>query len=116
MSYDGEELFFDSFEEMENETGGNDDDSMVGVRGGNDIVDATELECPVCYNAFKDNDNIVLFGCNFSHYVCSDCASRFSLGSVCHLCRTPVTSVQVFKCQIFNKGGGTREDPIVINE
>lgn len=113
MSYDGEELFFDTFEEM---PGDNNEPDMVGVTSDHDIVDATELECPVCYNGFKNNDKIVLFGCNFSHYVCLDCARQFDIGAACHLCRTPVTSAQEFTCQIFDKGEGTREDPIVINE
>lgn len=91
-------------------------DETVYVKNETDVVDATGLSCPICYNEFKADDVIAMFGCNFMHFMCAECMSQTTTDDACHLCRTPVTSVQVFKCVTFDKGEGTAEDPVVIND
>lgn len=92
------------------------DDDTVYVSNESDVVDATGLDCPICYDKFEKDDVITMFGCNFMHFACVDCAHRMSTGDVCHICRSPVTSVQTFKCVTFDKGEGTAEDPVVVND
>ena len=91
-------------------------DETVYVKNETDVVDATGLSCPICYNDFKADDVIAMFGCNFMHFMCAECMSQTTTDDACHLCRTPVTSVQIFKCVMFDKGEGTAEDPVVIND
>ena len=88
---------------------------VVGLRNDNDIIDVTGLDCPVCYEQFKDKDEIVMFGCSFSHFLCLSCARQWNIRDVCHMCRAPVTTLQIFKGHTFIKGEGTTEDPIVID-
>lgn len=110
--------FFPILFEMSNydsESDFDDDVDIVGTSGGNDIVDVTGLGCPICFEDFKDNQDIVLFGCERPHYLCKPCAVRFNEGDSCHYCRTLVTAVHVFKGKFFDKGEGTAEDPIVIS-
>lgn len=89
---------------------------IVGVSGPNDVIDVTDLECPICFNGFKDGQEVAMFGCDFKHYLCLPCARRWDIGDNCHMCRTVVTEVHTFTGMTFNKGVGTNEDPITISD
>ena len=84
----------------------------------NEVIDTTEMDCPICYEAFEDGVDVMAFVCGeVNHVVCWECYELLVDAHTddCPMCRTPATKLMACTSKKFPKPANTPETAIMVD-